>query len=95
MNIEKRKKPIRTCLGCKQKSEKLNLIRIVRTQNSKVEIDKSGRANGRGGYICLTNQCIDKALKKKLIDKALKVNISEDDLKDLEEKLYEIKTGSK
>jgi predicted RNA-binding protein YlxR (DUF448 family) len=44
--------PLRTCVVCKEKKPKRELLRIVRTPEGEVVVDSTGRANGRGGYVC-------------------------------------------
>jgi predicted RNA-binding protein YlxR (DUF448 family) len=44
--------PMRTCVVCKEKKPKRDLLRIVRTPDGEVVVDSTGRANGRGGYVC-------------------------------------------
>lgn len=72
---KKRKTPSRTCLGCGQIKDKKELIRIVRNPELKVEVDLSGKANGRGTYFCRDANCLNVGLKKDKLYKALKVNI--------------------
>ena len=44
--------PQRTCIACKSVKDKKELIRIVRTKEGEIELDPTGRKNGRGAYIC-------------------------------------------
>ncbi|MDA0676551.1 MAG: YlxR family protein [Chloroflexi bacterium] len=44
--------PLRTCVVCKEKKPKRDLLRIVRTPDGEVVLDSTGRANGRGSYVC-------------------------------------------
>ena len=63
----------RTCIGCNEKKDKKELIRIVRNKEGKVQIDKTGKMQGRGAYICLKIECLDKAIKTKRFERALEV----------------------
>jgi len=96
MNDERRKKhktekePIRTCLGCRKAKQKKEMLRVVKTIDDRILIDKTRRINGRGAYICLTKMCIDKGLQKKSIDKALRTDISPGNLKELIKITYNI-----
>jgi len=56
--------PIRTCLGCGQRSLKGELIRIV-TVDGALRVDEAGRLPGRGAYLCPETACISSLLKKK------------------------------
>lgn len=69
--------PIRTCIGCGEEFNKLDLIRVVRDKEGKVLIDHSLKCNGRGAYICRNQNCLSKAVKNKRLIKSLKVEISE------------------
>ena len=72
-----KKKPQRTCLGCREVRNKNELVRIVRTPEGEVIVDAKGRANGRGAYICSNAECLRKAVRTKALDRALKVEIPE------------------
>lgn len=57
---------------------KKTLIRVVRTPEDAIEIDRTGKRSGRGAYICPSRECLDKALKGKRLEKALKHSITQD-----------------
>lgn len=67
--------PLRQCLGCREMKPKMELARIIRTKEGAICLDKTGKMNGRGAYICLEKTCYDKAVKSKSIDRALKCEI--------------------
>lgn len=73
--VEKRKRP-RTCVGCGEESPKRTLLRVVRTPEGEVRHDPTGRANGRGAYVCASVGCIEKARKKKSLSRALKTEVT-------------------
>ena len=75
--------PQRTCVGCMQKKEKNELIRIVKNKQNEIFIDKSGKKDGRGIYICNNIQCLEKAIKTKKIERAFETTISEEIYNDL------------
>lgn len=54
------------------------MIRIVKNKEEQVDVDLTGKANGRGAYICLNSQCLNEAKKNKKINRALGIEISED-----------------
>ena len=70
-----KKIPMRTCIVTKEKCEKKQLVRIVRTPLKEVVIDESGKQNGRGAYIKLSKEVIDKAKKSKVLDRALEIEV--------------------
>ena len=63
--------PTRTCVGCRTERQKREFIRIVRAPVGTVSIDDTGRANGRGAYLCADGSCWSVALKKKAVERAL------------------------
>lgn len=73
-------KPNRTCIACREVKDKRELIRIVRTPEGKVEADPTGKANGRGAYLCKQAGCWEKGLKKEYLTQALKVTLSSEDV---------------
>lgn len=69
---------MRTCVITKEKCEKRDLLRIVRTPDGKVIVDPTGKANGRGAYLKKDEEVIKKAQISKILDKILEVSISDD-----------------
>jgi len=68
--------PERTCVACRQKKAKGELLRIVRTPQGGLEIDPRGNMAGRGAYLCRLKECWEEGLKKKRLDRALKYPIA-------------------
>ncbi len=73
-----KKIPQRTCIGCREKKDKKDLIRIVRNKEGIITLDKTGKANGRGAYICNNIECLEKAIKSKALERTFEMEISED-----------------
>lgn len=73
-------KPQRTCIGCREVKYKREMIRLVRTPAGEVIIDPTGKANGRGIYLCRQLTCWDKGLKKERLAQSLKVNLSPEEV---------------
>ena len=73
-----KKIPQRQCMGCRERKEKRRMIRVVRTPEGNVNLDFSGKMNGRGAYICPDPECLKKALRSKALDRSLEVAIPED-----------------
>lgn len=65
----------RKCMACNEKDDKYNLIRIVKMPEGEILIDKTGKLNGRGAYICKDIECLEKIIKTNRIGKILKTNI--------------------
>jgi predicted RNA-binding protein YlxR (DUF448 family) len=69
-------KPQRTCITCRETKDKRELVRVVRTPAGDVVIDLSGKANGRGAYLCKQPDCWEKGLRKERLAESLKVTLS-------------------
>jgi predicted RNA-binding protein YlxR (DUF448 family) len=76
--------PRRTCIGCRHEFPKRELVRIVRTPTGTVTVDVTGKAAGRGAYLCRTRDCWTAALRRGMLAGALRTAVSEDDQADLE-----------
>ena len=85
----KRKIPERKCVGCNEKKEKRELVRIVRTPEGSVEVDSTGKKSGRGAYLCRSTACLKKAIKAKRLQHHLECEIPEDVYRQLEGELSE------
>jgi predicted RNA-binding protein YlxR (DUF448 family) len=68
-------KPQRTCVTCRQVNTKYELVRLVRTADGSVEIDISGKKNGRGAYLCRSRECWETALKSGRLEHSLSTAI--------------------
>ena len=65
--MKKRKVPMRMCIGCKQMKPKKDLLRIVQPKEGAQSTDLSGKAQGRGAYVCKNMDCLRLAMKNKSI----------------------------
>jgi hypothetical protein len=66
--------PQRTCIACRRTDAKRGLIRVVRDGEGRVEVDPSGRRNGRGAYLCHAPACWQNAVKRKALERALRID---------------------
>lgn len=73
-----KKIPQRTCIGCNVQKNKQDLIRIVMNKEGEISIDRTGKANGRGAYICDDIDCLEKMIKSKRLEKSFEKQISSD-----------------
>lgn len=73
-----KKIPMRQCVGCGEMKEKKTLIRIIRTPEGRIILDRTGRANGRGAYICDDPACLAAARKRKSLNRAFKMQVPEE-----------------
>lgn len=70
-----KKIPMRSCVVTHEKLPKKELVRVVRTPEGNVIVDTTGKANGRGAYLKLSLEVIDKAEKSKILDRTLEVAV--------------------
>lgn len=82
-----RKIPMRQCTGCGVRKEKKELIRIIKTPEDLIEVDFTGKKNGRGAYICNSVECLRTAKKRKSLERSLKVTIPVEVYKELEKEM--------
>ena len=75
------------CVGCREMKNKKELLRIVRTPEGSVEIDKSGKKSGRGAYICPQIDCLQQAIKGKSLQKALENDIPDEVIDKLKQQI--------
>ena len=70
---------LRTCVACKETKSKRELLRIVRTPDSHIVLDATGKKSGRGAYLCARLSCWEIALKKKRLEQEFEMVIPEED----------------
>ena len=87
--MENKKVPLRQCIVCRESKPKKELLRIVKTADNHFVVDKKGKVNGRGSYICNNDDCIQKLFKQKSLNKAFKTNISQEVYEQLKEQFVE------
>jgi uncharacterized protein len=73
--IKSRHIPERSCVACRHKKEKRELIRLVCNSN-KVEIDLQGKMPGRGAYLCSKPECWESGAGQNRLDHALRTKVS-------------------
>ena len=64
--------------GLPKPKRKKDLIRIVKPKDGELEIDLSGKKNGRGAYICKSEECLNKVKKSKKIERTFEIEVNED-----------------
>ena len=85
--MEKKKTPQRMCIACRASKDKKDLIRIVKTESDFI-LDKTGKLNGRGSYVCNNHECIEKVIKNRILNKIFKTNIDQDVYDNLRENFF-------
>lgn len=82
-----KKLPLRTCIGCGNQKPKKEFIRIVKNKEGKIQIDKTGKLDGRGAYLCNNTECFEKAIKSKRLEKSFEMKIPEEIYEELRKTL--------
>jgi len=72
-----RKVPMRMCVGCHEMKPKNTLIRVVKPPEGDCFVDRTGKASGRGAYLCDNLECLKKAQKTKALERALETKLDE------------------
>ena len=73
-----KKIPERTCVVTKEKTQKKDLLRVVRDKEGNVSIDITGKSNGRGAYLKKNAEVIAKAKQTKVLERVLEVSIPDE-----------------
>ena len=73
-----KKLPTRTCIGCGEQKSKKEFISIVKNKEGKIFIDKTGKLEGRGAYICDNIECLNKAIKTRRLEKNFEMKIPDE-----------------
>lgn len=81
--MKRKRAPLRKCLGCNEMRPKKELIRVVHNAEGVTSVDTSGRAHGRGAYICNSKECFEKARNTRAFNRAFKRDIPEEIYDDL------------
>ena len=71
-----KKVPMRQCVGCGEMKSKKEMMRILKTEEGDIVLDITGKKNGRGAYLCKTEECLKKARKNRGIERSFKKSIS-------------------
>jgi predicted RNA-binding protein YlxR (DUF448 family) len=87
MTQKVKKVPMRRCVGCMEKFEKSKLIRVLRTPEGEVTLDATGRANGRGAYLCRKASCLSKAVKNRGLERSLSMQIPDSVAEELKKEM--------
>ena len=72
------KERLRMCIICREHSDKKELLRIVKNKDGEIFVDKTGKANGRGAYICKSKECFQKLKKTRGLNRAFRCEIKDE-----------------
>ena len=76
--MHKQSTPQRMCVSCRQLFDKRDLVRVVRTPEGEIKLDPTGKAAGRGAYLCKDPECLKRAVKTKVFNKVFKTAIADE-----------------
>ena len=85
--MAEKKIPLRKCTGCGEMKPKKELIRVLKTVESEIVLDKTGKKNGRGAYLCNSLECFQKARKTRGLERSLQIKIPDEIYETLEKEL--------
>lgn len=88
-----KKIPMRRCVGCGEVKSKKELIRVIRTPEGEICLDLTGRANGRGAYLCNNPDCLKKAQKRRSLGRSLGCEIPQEIYEELLAQMEERNAG--
>ena len=80
---------MRQCVGCGEMKSKKEMMRILKTAEGDIVLDVTGKKNGRGAYLCKTEECLKKARKTKGIERSFKMSIPAEVYDNLEKEFAE------
>ena len=83
--MKAKKIPVRMCVACREKKPKKEMLRVVRPKEGDVFIDLTGKAAGRGAYVCNDPACIRKLKKGRLLNKVFSAEIPAEVYEKIEE----------
>ena len=84
-----KKIPMRQCVGCGEMKNKREMMRVLKTAEGPIELDTTGRKNGRGAYLCMDKECLVKARKNKGLERSFKMSIPDEIYEKLEKDFEE------
>ena len=80
---------MRQCVGCSEMKSKKEMMRILKTAEGDIVLDVTGKKNGRGAYLCKSNECLKKARKNRGIERSFKMSIPAEVYDNLEKEFAE------
>ncbi|HJB67385.1 MAG TPA: YlxR family protein [Candidatus Fournierella excrementigallinarum] len=92
--MQQRKIPLRRCTGCNEQKPKKELVRVVRSPQGEIALDRVGKMPGRGAYLCPSAQCLAKARKAKRLERALEAQIPPEVYERIEQEIEGAQRGN-
>jgi predicted RNA-binding protein YlxR (DUF448 family) len=89
--VSARRQPERTCVGCRERAAKRDLVRVVRRPDGTLEADPTGRAPGRGAYVHRSAECMGRAGRSAAFARALRAPLPPVEAARLMEEVVEVR----
>ena len=70
-----KKIPMRQCIGCGEMKSKKEMMRVLKTAEGTITLDMTGKKNGRGAYLCISGECLEKARKNRGLERSFRRSI--------------------
>ena len=83
-----KKIPLRQCIACRELKEKKAMLRVVKNADGVIFIDFSGKAAGRGAYVCDNLDCVKKLMAKRMIDRVFSCRVDDRVYASIEEEYF-------
>ncbi|OON96307.1 MAG: nucleic acid-binding protein [Epulopiscium sp. Nele67-Bin005] len=83
--MKQKKSPLRKCTGCGEMKSKVELVRVVRSNEGQFSMDFVGKKAGRGAYICKNIDCLLKAEKTRGLERSFKMAVSKEIYEELKQ----------
>ena len=87
-----KKIPMRQCVGCGSMKTKKEMMRVLKTAEEGIILDTTGKKNGRGAYLCVSMECLQKARKNRGLERSFKMSIPNEVYDNLEKEFGEVDT---
>lgn len=84
--------PVRMCVGCQEMKNKKEMIRVIKTPEDTFMLDATGKKNGRGAYVCPSEECLQLARKNKGLERSFKQAIPAEVYESLEKEMEALET---
>ena len=87
-------KPQRMCAVCRQHKDAKQMVRVVKTKDNAFYVDKNGKIEGRGAYICLDEKCVETFIKTRSLNKSFKCEVPQEIYENVKEELNIAKSAN-
>ena len=84
--------PVRMCVGCQEMKNKKEMIRVIKTPEGTFMLDATGKKNGRGAYVCPSEECLQLARNNKGLERSFKQAIPAEVYESLEKEMEALET---